>query len=62
MEAAVTFELFAREWYEKKKLNLSPAYRKQNLQRLEKFPLRRHVPMASLGLPDLVAAHGTPAR
>ena len=57
-ESAVTFELVAREWYEKKTLNLSPAYRKQKLQRLERhlFPYIGHVPMASLDLPDLVAA------
>ena len=66
MESAVTFELVAREWYEKKTLTLSSAYRKQKLQRMEKhlFPYVGHVPMASLDLPDLVAAlehlHGRP--
>ena len=56
-ESAVTFELVARKWYEQKTLNLSPAYRKQKLQRLEKhFPYIGYVPMVSLDLPDLVTA------
>ena len=57
-ESRLTFEVVAREWFEKKTRNLTPAYRKQKLQRLEKhlFPAVGNIPMAELDLPDLAAA------
>jgi len=57
-EEARTFEFVAREWFDKKTRNLSPAYRKQKLQRVEKhlFPYIGRTPMATLDLPEIVAA------
>ena len=57
-EEARTFEFVAREWFDKKTRNLSPAYRKQKLQRVEKhlFPHIGRTPMATLNLPEIVAA------
>ena len=57
-EERITFEVVAREWFDKKTLNLSPAYRKNKLQRVEKhlLPYIGKIPMAILDLPDIVAA------
>ena len=57
-EEARTFEFVAREWFDKKTRNLSPAYRKQKLQRVENhlFPYIGRTPMATLDLPEIVAA------
>ena len=57
-EERITFEVVAREWFDKKTLNLSPAYRKNKLQRVEKhlLPYIGKIPMATLDLPDIVAA------
>ena len=53
-ENALTFEVVAREWFEKKTANLTPTYRKQKLLRMERhlFPYVGAVPMARLDLPD----------
>ena len=57
-ESRLTFEIVAREWFEKKTRNLTLTYRKQKRQRLEKylFPTVGNIPMAELDLPDLAAA------
>ncbi len=57
-ETSITFEVVAREWFEKKTLNLTPAYRKNKLQRIEKhlLPYIGKIPMATLDLPDIVEA------
>ena len=57
-ETSITFEVVARDWFEKKTLNLTPAYRKNKLQRIEKhlLPYIGKIPMATLDLPDIVAA------
>ena len=56
-ESRLTFEIVAREWFEKKTRNLTLTYRKQKRQRLEKylFPTVGNISMAELDLPDLAA-------
>ena len=51
----LTFETVAREWFEKKTANLTPAYRKQKLLRMERylFSYVGAMPVARLDLPDL---------
>lgn len=58
LESAMTFERVAREWFEKKTVGLVPASRTQMMRWLEKhlFPYIGSIPIASLDLPDIVAA------
>ena len=57
-ENALTFEVVAREWFEKKTLELTPDYRKQILSRLENhlFPYIGAVLMKELTPTDVLTA------
>ncbi len=57
-EEALTFEVVAREWYDKKTTELTPGYRKQILSRIENqlFPHIGNIQIAKLEPPDVLAA------
>lgn len=57
-ERAMTFEVVAREWFEKKTTSLSPGYKQQILSRLERhlFPYIGDKPFSSLEPADIVFA------
>lgn len=57
-EQAATFEVVAREWFEKKTANLTPDYKKQILSRLENhlFPFMGTKPFATLEPADILTA------
>ena len=57
-EKALTFEVVARDWFEKKTLELTTGYRKQILSRLENhlFPYIGAIPMNILAPAEILAA------
>jgi integrase len=57
-EQAMTFEVVAREWFERKTANLTPGYRQQILSRLENhlFPFVGARPFSTLEPTDILGA------
>lgn len=54
---ALTFEVVAREWFDKRAVNLDIRYRREKWKRIEKhlFPYIGDKPMAGITIPDLIS-------
>ena len=54
---AITFEVVAREWFDKRSVNLVARYRREKWKRIEKhlFPYIGDKPMADITIPDLIS-------